>query len=224
MNATGMTKTAVLVGGTWSWRGWTTTGEWYQAGSPFVTFLEAQGVQVLSKDRPFVWESAVDVFKGKTQTWEAAGAHLYDYLVPPLGGPDRDNYVPIPQRNIIAHSHGLQVVLEACRGGLRINNLVSVCSPVRDDYLALAQTLKQTKAIQGWLHLTGSSWKDRMIWMGGLFDGHWGIRRTHPSADQNDGNGKADHGSFVRDPAFFPDWVDRGWLAYTYGSIPKGAA
>jgi len=201
----------VLVAGTFSWNG-SDRGDWYAPGSPFAVFLASRGVEPLFGVRPdgphpFTWSTELGGIGGRGRVvWQAAGVNLFNYLVPPLC-PDRQ--LPSAETNLIAHSHGLQVVLFAAAAGLNINTLISVGSPVRRDMWATAVTARLN--IRHWLHIH-SDQSDRWQWLGELFDGHLGIVREHPLADQNDFVPVVGHSELLRNPEHFHHWSDRGWL------------
>lgn len=204
-----VTPKVVLVGGTWSWRGHATAGEWYQAGAPFVTFLEAEGVEVVSKHKPFVWTSRVNGLfwqRAKHRDWDAGGAALSCYLdpaIPHVGIGPGDSY-----HAVLTHSHGLQVALYACAyHGARIPLLIDVSGPVRQDMEVTARTARPH--IGRWLHLS-SDWSDRMQWLGELFDGSFAIKRKAVWdtvwADASIGIPHVGHSGLLREPTLFDHW------------------
>jgi len=207
----------VLVAGTHSWD--PKDPDWHSPGSPFVQFLMSRGVfpvfgQQTSEHggielRPFVWSTdlgGVSFGDGDLRVWLAAGLNLYSYIVPPLC-PERR--LPVDRTNIIAHSHGLQVVLVACRAGLKINTLISVGSPIRKDMDSTAKAARPN--IKTWVHIH-SDGSDRWQVFGSLFDGRLGIVRKHPLADINEFVPKVGHTDLLRDPDQFHHWQERGWL------------
>lgn len=151
--------------------------QWWQPGSPFSQLL-AKNDCLPVRLEPFYWSSDVDGTKFWPWQWfrkdnhrdwrGAAWAFIY-YM--------RD--IPLEERNVIAHSHGLQVVLYAASYGLKVNRLISVMSPVRADMEPTAYAALPN--IGAWLHIHSDS-SDKMQVFGSIFDGRWGIHRTHPLA------------------------------------------
>ncbi len=219
-------KTAMLIGGTWSWSDFLRPApvEWYRAGA-FVDFLGGELVRIIGERDPFVWASDVNFGKGKRRDWSAAGRNLHQYLRPPVLTDDRDRYVPIGQRNLIAHSHGGQVVFYALADGLIINNLITVATPVLKPIIEDVLPFAAPRIRGRWLHLS-TDWRDRMQWFGELFDGAFGIQRAFPAVCGTKGaligipnltNEPVPgwgHSSFLKDPRAFPLWRSRGWLDY----------
>lgn len=200
----------ILIAGTNSWR--PGVREWYMPGSPFVAFLQAQGIEPVfgQNGRPFTWSTdlgGVGFGDGDHRVWQAAGVNLIDYVVPPRC----PNLRILPAyTNVIAHSHALQVVLYACADGLEVDTLVSVGSPVRADMEDTARWARPR--IRRWIHLH-SDRSDRWQWLGGLFDGRLGIVRRHPLADQNIAIPSVGHSTILRDPQAFHHWQDSGVIA-----------
>jgi len=196
------------IAGTHGWHGETSPSDWYHPQSPFVLFLAAHDLQHLCPERPFVWSTDLDgaPFSGSDHTdWKAAGWALYDYLVPATV----HCATVLHDRNVIAHSHGLQAVLYASANGLTINTLVSVSSPVRKDMMEVAR--KARPNIGYWLHLHSDN-SDRVQWFGEIGDGAFGIVREHPLADRNDAVPSVGHSDILFKPEDFHYWVDRKWV------------
>jgi len=116
--------------------------------------------------------------------------------VPPRCPQER---IPADDLVVISHSHGLQPVLYAAKQGLKIDLLIDVCGPVRWDMLPIAGAAK--KHIHRWVHIHAGH-RDRWQWFGSLFDGHVGIVRKHPLADENLAIPEADHSQVMRDPRY----------------------
>jgi hypothetical protein len=194
--------------GTHGWRGVLRKTEWWCPDSPFALFMQGEGFTRIGAEEPFVWSTDIDAF-GSMTDWRAGGFALKNYLRP-FRATD-DTYVDINDRNLIAHSHGLQVVLFACAGGLKVARLISVGAPVRRDMAPIAAAARPN--IGAWLHLY-SDCTDRWQWLGELFDGHLGIVRAHPLADRNERIPRAGHGGLLRDAERFALWKERQWLAF----------
>lgn len=198
------------IAGTWAWRG-SSAGQWYHPASPWSNFMVAHGFHTLTgpDGRGFVWSTDVNGQqfwrrwfgrKPHTTDWEAGGQNLLDWLVPPLA-PDRRQ--PPTQTHLIAHSHGLQVVLFACAAGLKVNNLISVGSPVREDLMAVGQLARRN--ISYWQHFH-SDCSDRWQWLGEIGDGRVGVVRRHPLADLNHDLMSVGHSGILTNPDLFPAW------------------
>lgn len=197
----------ILIAGTHAWDG-DNDVDWYCPTSNFEKFLREQGVDVFFAPgpRPFIWSTEVGgIGFGNRDLlgWAAAGYALQNFAVPPLC-PER-----APEVALIAHSHGLQVALYACRYGLKVKSLISLGSPIRKDMQETAQLARPN--IGHWTHVHSDS-SDRMQWFGELFDGHWGIVRKSPLADVNESIPKVGHSELLRDPQQYHYWVERGWI------------
>lgn len=196
------------IAGTHSWNG-RPDGEWWQWGSPFTEYLATLGWDLVCPSRPFIWTTdlgGIPWHRGRGHyDWQAAGENLYQYLRPALHSDDK--YVEIQDRNLIAHSHALQVVAYACAAGLKVNRLITVMSPIRKDRMEdIYQAARPN--IGHWLHLHAD--KDWTQIGGAMFDGAFGIYRQQPLADENVEVHGAGHSKLVRDPAWFLFW--RAWL------------
>lgn len=209
---------AQLVQGTWAW-GHKPGLQWWECTSPFCSFLKTLGIETIGGNRPFIWSTELDGLGWLQRRtvkrhliWEAAGDNLYAYLKPPLSL--FDDYVPITDRNVIGHSHALQVIAYACAAGLKLNRLVTVGSPVRQD---MADVYKAARPnIASWLHVH-SDGSDRIQWFGELFDGHFGIVREAPLADRNVLIGNVAHSRLLNDSACFRLWQEQGLMDFLRG-------
>lgn len=202
------------VAGTHGWRG-QQAGGWWQAGSDWLAYMAgAHQCVPYNARRPFVWSTSLDGVRPfpwsprRHLGWESAGHALYAYLQPPeLGGED-NGVAPAPRdTRIVCHSHGLQVVLYACAAGLRVQRLISVGSPVRDDMRSVADAARPQ--IRSWTHVH-SDGSDRWQWMGALTDGALGIVRAHPLADSNLRIPKVGHTGILTQPSAFHWWAHAG--------------
>jgi hypothetical protein len=210
--------TYLPIAGTHGWRG-NVKGEWWRDSSPFASFLAARGVVHLAAGRrPFIWSTDLNGhrvwrrilgFKDFHSDWEAAG-HALQFYLRPFNDLD-DRYVPIVQRNLIVHSHALQVVLYACAYGLKINSLVSVMGPVRADMMQVAEHARPN--IARWLCLH-SDYSDRIAVAGAFGDGRIRVARRHPMADPlpygyvpNVG-----HSKVLSDEQAMRLWDTEGWI------------
>jgi hypothetical protein len=210
----------VAIPGTHGWRG-QLTGEWWCDDSDWMDNARLHGFRSLGGTKhPFVWSTDLNGHRfwrhlfGSADwhsDWEAAARALYYYLRP--FADDNDTYVPIENRNLVAHSHGLQPVLKACAMGLKINSLVSVMSPVRRDMLYDAERARPN--IGRWLALAAHG--DHTQRHGSWFDGSLRLDRAHPMADAFDIVPGAGHSKILRDPEWFPLWDTRGWFNWIKG-------
>jgi hypothetical protein len=194
-------------------------GRWWEPGSPLAEHLRSLGLAPLRSD-PFVWSTDLNggffsLFrprKAKHSDWLAGGAALTYYL----------RNTRLEDRNIIAHSHGLQVVLYACGFyKLEINSLVSVSGPVREDMTEVSRIARPR--IGYWTHVHSPG--DRTQWFGEWFDGSLGVVRKHPLADLNVGVKGVGHSDLLKDPAAFGDWASLIVPAFTKhgpGKFPYG--
>jgi len=205
----------VLVAGTHAWR--PDKPDWFMAGQPFYSFLQANGVQPVDADnRPFCWCTdlgGVGFGDDDLAVWLAGGQNLFAYIVPPLCP---DKRIPPRETNLIAHSHGMQIALVACAAGLKVNTLITVGGPVRDDMKAVAAAARPN--IARWLHLYSDA-HDYMQLLGELFDGGWKrwlkfdrFQRQHPLADRNEFMPEG-HSAVLEDPGLFQLWQTQHWLA-----------
>lgn len=210
----------LLVQGTYAW-GHTAGLQWWECRSPFGAFLRSMDFNIIGGDRPYIWDTDLDgigwlhrrPFK-KHRNWEAAGLSLYSYLIPPLNA-QWDDYVPIEDRNLIGHSHAMQVIAYACAAGMKVNRLITIGSPVREDMRDVYQLARMN--IRNWMHVH-SDGSDRVQWFGELFDGHLGIVREQPAADRNLLVANVSHSKLLNDPAAFPLWQSKGLVAFLNGT------
>jgi pimeloyl-ACP methyl ester carboxylesterase len=182
----------ILVPGTWGDR-----QAWWRQGSPFWQAAVQAGVTLLNGDDPYNWTTEVDGLLGRNRDWETAGHALRWY-----GAAKGHTTV-----NVIAHSHGGQVALYGAAGGLQIDTLVTVATPVRWD-IEPVMTKARVK-ITRWIHLR-SDRSDWWQWFGEILDGRlaWpGSARDFPQANQNIIEPGVGHSGLL-DPAV---WTARSW-------------
>lgn len=163
------------IGGTWSWGGWTTKGQWWQPGSTLLQQLASDGLVHIAPERPFVWTTSLNgtVF-GHEKDWDAGGAALNTYFRP-IHDTEDHPYVPIVERNVIGHSHAIGVIAYALACyGLRLHCVVTLGSPIRREIEDLLRT-RGLRNVDAWLHVwaPGDPWQAR----GGWFDRRFGVRR-----------------------------------------------
>lgn len=207
----------VLVAGTSSWKN-DNRIDWYWPGHAFGEFLVEQGVSPLfDGDKPFIWStelSGIPMFSKNSKSDWAAGAAALAYYV--IAMKDRR----AGETAIIAHSHALQVTAYAAAiHGLKINTLITVGSPIRKDMsLAYERLRANTKY---WLHLY-SDWSDRWQWFGELFDGHLGIVRQHPLADENVCTPGVGHSDLLRERDRYHLWKEKLWIDKLQSVVQEG--
>lgn len=147
---------------------------WYKSGSAFDE--RARAADCRRSARKFrLWSTALAGrwHCGANQwAWSYGGDVLRDYLT---------REVKYANRNIIAHSHGGQIVPYALAGaGLQIRRLVTVGTPIRPDMLEVWQAAAQNIGCH--LHLYGTGWGSRMRVFGSAAFGV-SFTRKHPTAD-----------------------------------------
>lgn len=193
-------------------------GDWWLSNSELMAFLGKHGLEPLRPSDPFLWSGDVNggidwPWSSRDHTdWQAGGHALRWYLR------EGTDYVPINQRRIVSHSHGLQVVLYACAQGLKIDRLLSITGPVRDDMKEIAAMARPN--IGRWHHAYSDG--DRMQAFGAMLDGAWGIHRKAIyqsrvgliAADQNIGIKKIGHSGVLRDPQYFEKWTGDGLIDF----------
>lgn len=174
---------------------------WWQSGSAFTNYLLESDLKILHPEMPFIWDTDISgVFWTRgNRDWQAAGAALRSYF--------ELAQTPMEDRNIVAHSHGLQVVLYACGQGLQIRNLISVGGPVRVDMEEVAKVARLR--IGYWLAISDPD--DQIQREGEWFDGAFGYVSKNKYADVNDQIKGIAHSNVLYDPSFFHYWRDNNW-------------
>ena len=190
--------TLILVPGTWGGQ----PGDWTSKGSPFQTFVESKDFACLSFQGwtgdlcgvPIIGEN------GSHSDWIAGGFSLAYFL----------KSIPYFDRNVIAHSHGGQVVAYCCeRTGTDIRRLLTVATPVRKDMFPIYK--EAAKHIGYWEHARSSGW-DLMQRLGEALDGHIGWLRNMPDANQNIVIPGMGHSKLLHDSKFIPMLESAGLL------------
>jgi hypothetical protein len=212
--------TYLPIAGTHGWRG-KVKGEWWRDTSPFASFMLSRGLAHLAAGRrPFIWSTDLNGhrfwrrmlgFNDFHSDWEAAG-HSLGFYLRPFNDLD-DRYVPIKHRNLIVHSHALQPVLYACAYGLKINSLVSVMSPVRQDMMPVAEHARPNIARWLCLHTDQS---DSTQLLGELGDGRLRPVRRHPLADASPFGyvPRVGHSKVLSDERAMMLWESEGWISW----------
>lgn len=199
--------TYIPIPGTDSWDEDENNYQWWERGSEFCRHMATQNL-ILHAAGALEWSTSLDGIptrKGHV-IWKGAAKHLVCHL----------ERVPLHQRNLIAHSHGGNVVFHALAYGLRINNLITVGTPVRSDMEA--SILKGLGNCAYWHHIYDSK-TDRVSIMGALFDGSLRIRHHFDLADSQDNIKGIGHSKILNDYQSIQlwDYNQMGWtsiLAY----------
>lgn len=149
-----------------------------------------------------VWRRLIGMSPDLSE-WQVMGQNLLNYCVPAIA-PDRR--IEPCNLNIICHSHALQGVCFACADGLKVNTLISVGSPVRDDMAPVYERASENIGFHWAFH---SDLSDRWQILGAL-DGRFGITRKHPLAarpfrGQNVGLKGVGHSNILNDMTKFDE-------------------
>jgi len=158
----------------------------------------------------FFWSSALDGVFGGEETWFAAAASLRYYL--------RD--IPVHRRNIIAHSHGGQVVM-LCAAGLcfpdgiirptHMSNVILVDTPLRGD---MQMVYNQGRHFINNLVYIGDGGRNWMKRWGRLFGGDWKVRMEMEQAHHNIVRKGIGHSKVFNDPAILEFAIEEGWFEH----------
>ncbi len=209
----------VPVPGTWAFRATPSADDWYHPSSALSIYFTDRALFQIGSSRPFEWTTDPNGWRpwrrwfgvgdSDHRDWLVAGRNLYAWLRPPVT--DSDDYVKLADRNIIAHSHALQVALYACASGLKINKLISLAGPVRDDMRAIAAAARPN--IGRWIHVHSDK-SDRTQWLGEWGDGVLRIVRAHPLADMNIAIPRVGHSDMLHKTDAFHWWEEAGLVAF----------
>ncbi len=199
---------AILVPGTFAWRGSTPANAWYAPTSAFAKMLTGLGLDVAGSrpgERGFTWSTDLNgVVETEHIDWRAGGCSLYEYVVPSLCEGSR---ISPAETTVIAHSHGRQVALYAAAAGLKIGHLVTVCSPVRLDMAPIATAARPN--IGTWTALSTDDSDDWQI----PGEDQWCPTRDDVMADANINIPGVGHSGFLEDAVNFPRWAQNvRWL------------
>jgi hypothetical protein len=178
---------------------------WWQVGSRFTRFLRTQNLRVLLPDLlPFIWDTDLSgvFWRPHHRDWQAAGANLLRYFELPE--------IRYKDRNVIAHSHGLQVVMYACAQGLLIRNLITIAGPVREDMRNVSE-IARTR-IGYWLAISDPD--DPVQRKGEWFDGGSKYVSMNPYADVNDSVVGIAHSRVLYDEQYFHYWTVNNWPSF----------
>lgn len=180
---------------------WGATASWVlRDDDPWVRFMAQHDLMPLRgpSGKPFTWTGALNGFwlTGKDD-WLAGSWDLQRWI----------STVPYYDRNIIAHSHGGQLVLLMCARGVEIRTLTTVGTPVRRDVPAA----EAAKHICYWQHLHDRKmdWMATLRRLGQLGDGKVSKdRRFQIRGVRNIPLHKIGHSDLLSKPAAFHNWVD----------------
>lgn len=208
----------IPIPGTHAYDGSPETSDWYHPQSALSRyFAETFGLSHVSPDDPWCWTTDLDGFRlwqrlrGKGSLgmdWLVAGKTFRQWVTHNGCG---QGGVPMTDRNVICHSHGLQPILYACAEGLKLRALVSVSSPVRSDLIENGIAAAAAKNIGHWTHVHADR-TDRIQWLGTIADGMLGITRAHPLAHRNVAIAGVGHSKILNDPERFNIWRDERLL------------
>jgi hypothetical protein len=202
--------------------------QWWRPESDLAKFLLAHELKILKPEDPFIWSTDINGLGFLTKMfgsnrkhhndWVAGGAALRYYLDRPCKKCAWPQEM-IKDRNLIAHSHGLQVVLYACAQGLRVRRLISVGSPIRADMFGGPDSIAKRALpnIDAWLHIHDTTNMDIMQRLGEVGDGkiEWrGERKVPIGTVKDDGIAGIGHSGVLCDPRFFGLWESHGWINF----------
>lgn len=173
--------------------------------SPFQKLVTARNFYVVrdSGGEAFWWDGFLDgLVRSKYSRWISAAYGFREFVLP----------IPYHHRNIVAHSHGGNVVLVALARykDLKIRSLTTVGTPVREGDV---DGLEAAKRIGYWQHIYDDTF-DLMGTLGGWLDGKFSQDRSFayvPSVVRRPMHG-IDHSKVLRDESYVPRWVTEGWL------------
>lgn len=198
-----MTKVVAVPGTLGRW------GGWWQPGSPFWSYQAANGLipAQLPTGHVFEWDSELDWL-----SWFYGGRSLLYFLLATMV--DR----------VIAHSFGGYVALHAAAEGARIERLITIGTPVREDMRALRERARPN--IGRWWQVIDPNFDLTAVL--GAIDGSCGpITREMPEADATVGVNAIGHGGELldaRDPAQAVKWERQSLAAFLRGEGYESAA
>lgn len=198
--------------------------EWWWPTSPLAQFLAREFDLVPAhRDEPFVWSGDLQGVPGVADgnDWQA-GSHALKYYL---------ELTPYEDRNLIAHSHGGQVALEAARQ-IPIRSLLMFGTPVRtaierDVAPAAVQNIGTWPVAFGspsCMHVIDASFD---LWgsVGALFGGNPRRRAFNVPGIAVDRVRGIGHTGALCDPKHFGLWRERGWADVLRGHAePQRAA
>lgn len=198
------------VAGTHSWDEDPNHYEWWEKGSALTEYLRGFNLE-LHPFSPFEWSTDLDgvLFRKNLRVWKAAARHFICHC-------DRMSHI---DRNVIAHSHGGNVVLIAAALGLRIRHLITVGTPVRSDMDSYVMAAAGN--IDYWFHISDSK-TDIVAILGTLFDGRIRVKHTFDLADDGDDIKGIGHSKILNEQPQMEFWGTRGWAhVLRFGKRPS---
>lgn len=204
--------TYIPIGGTWSWTEDLNSLQWHMRGSEFTRHMASENL-ILHARTPFEWDAEVDglFYQRQHAVWKSAAKHLQCHV----------ERVPLEERNMIAHSHGGQVLFYAAANGVRFNNVITVGTPVRVDMEPII--LKAIGNFSYWHHICDSK-TDMTAILGTLWDGRFRIKHTFDLADSSSDVKGIGHSRILNDPTDMKrwDWDQSGWSSIlAFGKAAK---
>ncbi len=173
--------------------------------SAFLEYAHMAGLlpRRLSNGTPWTWSGELaGLWWQGVGAWEREALSFTQFV----------STVPYAQRNVIAHSHGGNVVIIACRLGLKIRTLTTVGTPVRKDvHPALA-----VQNIGYWQHiydLQRDFIQSMRARLGQLGDHHLSLARSFQIPGvSNRGVQGIEHSRILSDASQFYLWKQNLWF------------
>jgi hypothetical protein len=174
----------LAIGGTWAKKHEQNAVQWYQRGSLLYWFLRSRNFSwLIGRDGRMydwttrlvghqAWRRVVSFFTRRKWApslidWQVAGSNLFAWVCPPLFDPG--HWLPAWLTYIWAHSHGGNVVFFACADGMKVDVLVTFCTPVRGD---MAEAIKRARPnVAYWIEVHSDACADKIQRLGEVGDG-----------------------------------------------------
>jgi hypothetical protein len=180
---------------------------WWRAGSPVLAHLAARGLAALHPEDPFVWSTEL----GGVHWWARVAGSRQDARMWLVGGKALRWWlvakaVPLEDRTLIVHSHGLQPVLYAAaewHEPRMLRRLVTIGSPLRADVIADVGPAAIAR-LGSWLHVSDAD-HDFIAAFGRFGDGAKGSGRVPPNVQVLRVPGIG-HEQLLTDSTLFPLW------------------
>jgi hypothetical protein len=181
---------------------------WFRKGKEFYEFARRNNIFLtgsLAYDEPFEWSGDVNglPFGSSKQhrDWKAGGYSFSNFI---------EQYALI-DRNLIIHSHALQLVAYSARR-TDFNNIITIGSPIRNDMMADYKNL--VIRCNKWKHIYDEKF-DKMAFLGQFFDGKFfGSRRCDIIGVDNVAIKKINHSKILRNTKEMQMWIDNGWFEF----------
>ncbi len=188
--------------------------DWPRPGSRFSTMLQEVNLRPVLDEagQPFWWNMRLNGWHWwhDLGDWIKSAEQLIKWSAT-LG-------LPLEDMNIIAHSHGGNVVLAAISRGLKVRTLTTVSTPPRYDKIFDYDRILAN--IGFWQHIYDSKrdWTAtvgptvRRFGFGSIGDGVFRGRIYELPGVLNRGHEGIGHSGALLDPKFERLWIDRGWV------------